>query len=127
MPMMSRFASKQPTTLYFTHDNLSTLANTTNQSYNEKVEEICNSKNGSNCPLFRSIGHVVSTNFTFLHSSLLYQSLVDQAILRKSTGDSDIEIKPTIHPLTFSMSSTIRLQLKQIQRKLFNTTLAKNP
>eukprot|EP00560_Eucampia_antarctica_P008117 CAMPEP_0197826650 /NCGR_PEP_ID=MMETSP1437-20131217/3581_1 /TAXON_ID=49252 ORGANISM="Eucampia antarctica, Strain CCMP1452" /NCGR_SAMPLE_ID=MMETSP1437 /ASSEMBLY_ACC=CAM_ASM_001096 /LENGTH=1876 /DNA_ID=CAMNT_0043427175 /DNA_START=276 /DNA_END=5906 /DNA_ORIENTATION=- len=89
--------------LYFTHDNLSTLANNASQSYNEKVEETCNSKKGSDCPLFRGIGYVVSTNFTSLHSSLLFQSLADQAILRESTGVSDIEIKPTIHPLPLTL------------------------
>jgi ATP-binding cassette subfamily A (ABC1) protein 3 len=83
--------------IYFTHDKSSQVSG---NSYDDLAVKTCSNKTGGeNCDYFRGLGYVVSTNFTGLHSSLIYQSLADEAIIRKSTADKTFKISPTIHPL----------------------------
>lgn len=44
---------------------------------------------------------MISTNFTALHASLLYQGVADEAIMKAAVG-SDHSIKMTIDPLPFT-------------------------
>ena len=62
----------------------------------------CNSlPSSSRDEIFRlhCVHAVFSYNFTSLHSSLLYQALADEALLRKFRNDSNYRISPTIWPL----------------------------
>jgi len=101
--------------LYFTHDKYSNITTesysfttytttkaTTNQSYSDLIQEACNgSLNDKNydCSVYEGLGYVVSTNFTALHASMLFQALADEAIIRTALESNDIDIKATIHPL----------------------------
>jgi hypothetical protein len=64
----------------------------------------------SNCTRFQGLSYIVSTNFTSLHSSLVYQTLADEAILRHSLGDDTFSIKSSVHPLSITkVESTLGL------------------
>ena len=85
--------------VYFTHDNSSQVSTFSNQTYNELAQSSCQSRGGTNCDKYAGIGYVVSTNFTSLHSSILFQALADEAIVREATGKPSFKIKPSIWPL----------------------------
>jgi hypothetical protein len=73
-------------------------------SYNDAVFQSCTNNRGNyttedDCEKFRGIGYDVRYNFTALHSSLLYQAVADEAIVRNAIGVDDFSIKPTIYPL----------------------------
>eukprot|EP00550_Attheya_septentrionalis_P003060 CAMPEP_0198282180 /NCGR_PEP_ID=MMETSP1449-20131203/2021_1 /TAXON_ID=420275 /ORGANISM="Attheya septentrionalis, Strain CCMP2084" /LENGTH=1933 /DNA_ID=CAMNT_0043978311 /DNA_START=256 /DNA_END=6057 /DNA_ORIENTATION=+ len=102
------FASTQYGALYFTHDSSSTI-NASNvappgTSYNDAAFQACTNNPGNyttedDCENFRGIGYDVRYNFTALHSSLLYQAVADEAIVRNAIGSQDFSILATIHPL----------------------------
>lgn len=56
------------------------------------------------CSNFGHYGFTISTNFTALHSSVLYQNIADYLLVRGVVGNSrkEFEIQTTIHPLPFT-------------------------
>eukprot|EP00978_Attheya_sp_CCMP212_P013362 scaffold33622_cov51-Attheya_sp.AAC.3 len=97
------FASTQYGALYFTHDSSSTIE-ASNASYNDAAFQACTNNPGNyttedDCENFRGIGYDVRFNFTALHSSLLYQAVADEAIVRNALGVDDFKVRVTIHPL----------------------------
>lgn len=98
----------------FTHDLTSLLGNdpnptnyTTYADYatNRCLDELSNPAEGGDytfltsdkCEKYRGLGYVVHYNFTAVHSGPLFQSLADEAILKRH--DPEITITPTIHPM----------------------------
>ncbi len=51
------------------------------------------------CEDHRGFGYIISYNYTSLHSSLLYQAVADEAILRMKSSDPDYKISTSIWPL----------------------------
>ena len=97
------YKASQYGAIYFTHDSGSNVEETTT-SYGNDVAELCGNKRieewgDFECGRFKGIGFVVDTNFTALHGSLLYQSIADEAIIRKALDDDSFSIIATIHPL----------------------------
>lgn len=98
------YMASQYGALYFTHEDGSTFSGTVN--YGDTVVDTCEESFEAEdyvvpdqCGRYRGIGYVVSYNFTAFHSSLLYQALADEAIVREALLDDDISISATIHPL----------------------------
>jgi ATP-binding cassette subfamily A (ABC1) protein 1 len=93
--------------VYFTHA-LNSLIRSTSVSYIDTVSELCESNVPIEtldvfpalCNLFQGQGYIVATNFTAPHASLLFQGLVDEAIVRAATNDNEISIDANIHPMT---------------------------
>lgn len=90
--------------IYFTHDAFSTTTDGAN--YSEQAIAACLENTAGvdymteeQCDYFDGIGYTVAYNFTSLHSSVLYQSIADTAIIREALGDTGYKITPTIHPL----------------------------
>ena len=99
------FSSSQYGAIFFTHESDSLISGQNlSLSYNDAVMSQCRSSTPSNytsdCSRFvGGISYLVSTNFTSLHSSLVYQALADEAILRKSLSDDTYSIQSSIYPL----------------------------
>lgn len=99
----SAFAATQYGALYVTHDMSSVVDTSTGDAYSANAYEACVGRqqtytDASQCILFEGIGYTVSTNFTSLHASVLYQAVADEAIIRSATA-KEVKITPTIHPL----------------------------
>ena len=97
------FQATQYGALYFTHD-IESLNTETGENYGDFVVASCQGVqrdyfDESQCERYRGYGYVVSYNYTAVHSSLLYQSLGDEALLREALGDSEFTITPVIYPL----------------------------
>mmetsp|Transcript_38849 Transcript_38849/g.85269 ORF Transcript_38849/g.85269 Transcript_38849/m.85269 type:complete len:2010 (+) Transcript_38849:258-6287(+) len=100
------FAATQYGALYFTHDMISVVDTETGSgdTFADSAYGACITKeqdytDPSQCTRFEGIGYTVSTNFTSLHATILYQSVADEAIIRSATQNDQISINPTIHPL----------------------------
>mmetsp|Transcript_3366 Transcript_3366/g.4864 ORF Transcript_3366/g.4864 Transcript_3366/m.4864 type:complete len:1961 (-) Transcript_3366:133-6015(-) len=96
-----KYKATQYGALYFSHDMDSVVGDA---SYDEAVVADCQSSDFSDyrdnaCENYAGIGYVVGYNFTSFHASLVYQALADEAIVREATGDDDISIRATIHPM----------------------------
>ena len=107
----TNFSASQYGALYFTHDKYTNITDNatnsiTNQSYSDLVEEVCNDllDDSESCEAYKGIGYVVSTNFTALHASILFQAVADESIVRTALQSNDIDIKVTLHPLHFTKS-----------------------
>ena len=108
----SSFQASQYGALYFTHGSLSV---TESGDYGDLVVSSCEAfdrdySDASICERFRGYGYVVSYNFTSLHSSLLYQSLGDEALVREALADPEITISPVIYPLPVTASEASLVQ-----------------
>lgn len=73
-------------------------------TYNDEVVQTCENSTGNytsieQCVDYAGIGYIVNYNFTSLHSSLLYQAIADEAILRDSHNDPDYQISTSVWPL----------------------------
>ncbi|GMH95498.1 hypothetical protein TrST_g9581 [Triparma strigata] len=53
----------------------------------------------TNCSNFGHYGFSIATNFTAIHSSVLYQNVADELLLRSLIPSSDFKIATTLHPL----------------------------
>ena len=101
----TNFSASQYGASYFTHDKYTNITDNatnsiTNQSYSDLVEEVCNDllDDSESCEAYKGIGYVVSTNFTALHASILFQAVADESIVRTALQSNDIDIKVTLHP-----------------------------
>mmetsp|Transcript_28196 Transcript_28196/g.58760 ORF Transcript_28196/g.58760 Transcript_28196/m.58760 type:complete len:1961 (+) Transcript_28196:86-5968(+) len=97
------FASSQYGAIFFTHDTMSQIA-PNGSSFDTAVVEMCQQNIGNytlteQCDGHRGFGYIINYNYTSLHSSLLYQSVADEAILRMITSDPDYKISASIWPL----------------------------
>lgn len=97
------FAATQYGALYYSHDGQSTVTET-GENYGDYVVSSCQGierdyVDETTCERYRGYGYVVSYNYTAVHSSLLYQSLGDEALVREALGDDEFKISPVIHPL----------------------------
>jgi len=92
--------------VYFSHA-LNSIIRATTVSYIDTISELCENNVPIEilydfpalCNLFQGQGYVVATNFTAPHASLLFQGLVDEAIIRAATSDDDFSINTNIHPM----------------------------
>ncbi|KAL7554951.1 hypothetical protein ACHAWF_018531 [Thalassiosira exigua] len=88
--------------IFFTHDEKSTTSN--NRTFDETVIGSCSDNTGNyitaeQCRDFGGIGYIVNYNFTSLHSSLQYQALADEAIMRHYLNDVEHSISASVWPL----------------------------
>ena len=98
------FAASQYGSIFFTHDTASVISNDGGTSFDETVVKQCIENTGDytteeQCQAFGGIGFVINYNYTSLHSSLLYQSTADEALLREYTNDPEYSISASIWPL----------------------------
>ena len=102
--------SSQYGNYYFTH-TADSVIDGNNIAYNTAVASLCEDNklnfttNDFNCSRFSGLGMVISTNFTALHASLLYQGVADEAIMKAAVGN-DHSIKMTIDPLPYTSVET---------------------
>jgi len=97
------FAASQYGSIFFTHDTASVISND-GASFDETVVKQCMENTGDytteeQCLDFGGIGYIVNYNYTSLHSSLLYQSTADEALLREYTNDPEYKISASVWPL----------------------------
>lgn len=97
------FAASQYGAIFFTHDTMSQIA-PNGSSFDTTVVEMCQQNTGNytlteQCDGHRGFGYIINYNYTSLHSSLLYQAVADEAILRMITSDPDYKISASIWPL----------------------------
>jgi len=115
VPNTEGLASTQYGAIYFAHESSSLITGqNVSLTYNDVVTAECNAASSSNytidCSKYAGLSYLVGTNFTSLHSSLVYQALADEAILRSSLGDDTYSIKSSIHPLPITkVESTLGL------------------
>ena len=88
--------------IWFSHLQDSVTGN--NSLYNETVISQCKIASqlvnySSDCARFGGVGYVIQYNFTALHSSLLYENLANEALVRYATINPDFEVETTIAPL----------------------------
>jgi hypothetical protein len=88
--------------IWFSHLQDSVTGN--NSLYNETVISQCKIASqlvnySSDCARFGGVGYVIQYNFTALHSSLLYENLANEALVRYATNKPDFEVETTIAPL----------------------------
>ena len=100
------FEASQYGGIFFTHDTASITSNDGGASFDETVVKQCmdNTNTGDytteeQCQAFGGIGYVINYNYTSLHSSLLYQSTADEALLREYTNDPEYKISASVWPL----------------------------
>jgi len=98
----SSFAASQYGALYFAQDTNSIIQS--GASYGISSASACITSNGNytdrdSCKNYVGTGFVVTTNFTSLHASLLYQAVADEALVRNYRADNSFSISATIHPL----------------------------
>ena len=51
------------------------------------------------CEKYGGVGYVVNYNYTALHSSLIFQALADESLMREATKDDELTISASVHPL----------------------------
>lgn len=109
----SIFAASQYGAIWYTHELGSTIVNgSSNKTFVETVKSQCvtyanlglNYTTAEDCDRFRGLGYVIQYNFTGLHTSPLYQTLADQALVRYATNNPEFTITTTIAPLPITKS-----------------------
>lgn len=97
------FAASQYGAIYFMHDmqSVTTLGSGITVTYSDASVTACLEREQPDevCERLTGLGYLVSSNFTSLHASLLYQAAADAAIARSATANEAITINPTLHPL----------------------------
>jgi ATP-binding cassette subfamily A (ABC1) protein 1 len=99
---VDQFAASKYGAIFFSHGQSSTVNG--REMYNMSVLAQCavvpsNYSSSIDCVNFGGYGYVVQYNFTALHSSPLFQSLADEALLQEALDSSDVNIGCTIDPL----------------------------
>jgi ATP-binding cassette, subfamily A (ABC1), member 3 len=91
--------------LQFTHDSLS---QTDGQNYSSLAVSRCKKflalipqpfYKEEYCEKYGGVGYVVNYNYTALHSSLIFQALADELLMKEATKDDDLTISANVHPL----------------------------
>jgi hypothetical protein len=88
--------------IWFSHLQDSLTGN--NSLYTETVIRQCEYASqlvnySSDCARFGGVGYVIQYNFTAVHSSLVYETLANEALVRFATNNPDFEVETTIAPL----------------------------
>jgi len=109
-PTENDFSETQYGAFFVTHTPNSTIESS-NDSYKASVESLCElrrleSFGDFNCSNFGGVGYIVSSNFTALHSPLLFQSVADELLIREVLDDNDYTVKTTVHPLPITKNES---------------------
>lgn len=99
----SEFSGSQYAAVLFTHDPSSILDDGDNTTFLTKSQRTCFSRSETYtsdvwCKRHGHIGYIIQYNYTALHASPLFQTLADEAIVRKATNKPDFKIQTTIDP-----------------------------
>jgi hypothetical protein len=100
----NNYSASQYGAIWFTHDFTSTLSTDGAPLYNDTVVEQCNANPGAyttnnTCNRLGGIGYVIQYNYTALHVSPLFQSLADEALVKRYLNTDNFTAQVTIAPL----------------------------
>lgn len=109
------FAGAQYGAIFFTHELESVITDESSTPFTNATVGLCNGlrdnlgvsyTSEADCDRLAGLGYLIQYNFTALHSSPLYQALVDQLLVNQYRADigsqTTFEVEASVHPLPFT-------------------------